>query len=557
MSPHRIEQDDVLDVLIIGAGLSGIYSLYKLRKEFPHWRVKAVEAGSDAGGVWYWNQYPGYRIDTESLSYCYSFDRELLDECDWEEQSASQPQTHAYIRRVVKKHDLRKDIRFDTRIKSATWDAEWNQWTFTSSTGEVIRTRYFVSCLGFLSAPTVPDIPGVKSFAGTAFHTSRWPSDLDIGQDFAGKRIGVIGTGATGIQTITALSEVPAIKSSTAFQRTANWSAPLRNSPISKDQMAEYKAAYGEMFQQCAKTSSGFLHAADPRKTLDLTSEERIYGQPGFAKWLGVFSDTYSNREANSLYSDFIASKIRKRVHDPAVAESLIPKDHGFGTRRVPLESGYFEAYNKPNVHPVDLKKTPIETAARDGIRTTDGVEHDLYVLIFATGVDAITGAFNAIEWQAKDGYSLMPRENTFSKNGRDDDDIWSGQRPRSFLGMTVPSMPNTFMVLGPHRPFGNATRSIEHAMQFISDLLHHCEDNDYACVEPTEEAVDAWTKHVIKCSEGSALVNEVDSWMTGVNTNVKGKMMRNVVRYSGSAIEYRKRCTECKDAGYAGLAFA
>jgi cation diffusion facilitator CzcD-associated flavoprotein CzcO len=252
------------------------------------------------------------------------------------------------------------------------------------------------------------------------------------------------------------------------------------------------------------------------------------------------------------LYSDFIADKIRARVNDPKVAESLIPRSHGFGTRRVPLESGYFEVYNQPNVHLVDLQQTPIENITETGIETSDGKMHNLDVLIYATGFDAITGAFSAIEWHAKDGRSLLGSSD--SKDG--EKAIWIDHRPETFLGITAHSMPNMFMVLGPHQPFGNAPRTIEHAVQVVSDLLQYCHENNYSYVEPTAEAVEGWTEHVIECSKAH-LANEIDSWMTGVNKNIKGKSVRSVARYSGHAVEYRRKCAECKAAGWKGLVFA
>ncbi|KAF2106169.1 cyclohexanone monooxygenase [Lophiotrema nucula] len=549
------------DVLIIGAGLSGICSLYHLRKRFPQWRIGCIEAGSDVGGVWHWNRYPGCRIDTESLSYAFSFDKELLQEWSWPETFSTQADMHAYIKRVAEKHDLYDDIRFNTRIKSASWDDDERVWTFADENNNRYTTRFFVSCLGFLSAPTLPAIEGVHGFRGQAFHTSCWPANLDIGRDFAGKNIGVIGTGATGIQTITALSKETSIKSLTVFQRTANWSAPLRNTKIAREQMeAVRNGGYEGIFQTCANSLTGFLHTADPRKTLEVTPEERVahweklYNEPGFGKWLGVFSDTYTNREANTLYSEFMADKIRSRVNDSEMAQSLIPKNHGFGTRRVPLESGYYEAFNKPNVHLVDLQKTPIAHIARSSVVLDNAEEYEVDVLIYATGFDAITGAFSAVHWRAKNGRPLVG----FAGDGRQDnrEPIWPDHRPSTFLGLMAPAMPNTFMVLGPHQPFGNATRSVEHAVSVISDVLAFCAEKDYEYVEPEQWAVDEWTQHVVECSKG-ALANEVDSWMTGVNNNVKGKTVRSVARYSGSAIEYRRRCEECKQQGYKGLQFA
>ncbi|EOD45307.1 putative phenylacetone monooxygenase protein [Neofusicoccum parvum UCRNP2] len=412
--------------------------------------------------------------------------------------------------------------------------------------------------MGFLSSPTLPAIPGVEDFQGESFHTSRWPKNLDIHRDFAGKRIGVIGTGATGIQTITAISEVADIKSLSVFQRTANWSAPLRNHKITPEQMAKHRANYDTIIQACADTPTGFLHQADPRKSLDVSEAERLalwdklYAEPGFGKWLGVFKDTYTDRRANELYSAYMAAKIRARVRDPATAAALIPTNHGFGTRRVPLESGYFEAFNKPHVRLVDLQQTPIARVVGGGIETADGTLHALDVLIYATGFDAITGAFSAIDWHAKDGRPLVASSDTEEGSRA----IWADHRPSTFLGVTVPAMPNTFMVLGPHQPFGNATRSIEKVVGVISDLLQHCKDNGITYVEPTQEAVEEWTEHVFECSKG-ALSNEVDSWMTGVNKNVKGKQVRSVARYTGTAQEFRRRCEECKNSGYKGLILA
>ncbi|KAJ9655258.1 hypothetical protein H2201_008843 [Coniosporium apollinis] len=555
--PTQAEQ--AYDVLIIGAGLSGICSLIHIRKRFPSWRVRVIEAGEDVGGTWYWNRYPGCRFDSESLSYGFSFDKDLLEEWHWKEAFSSQAETHKYIKRVAEKHNLYKDIQFNAKITTAHWNDTEHTWTFVDEAGDKYTARFFISCLGFLSSPTLPAIPGIEDFRGEAFHTSRWPRDLDTSRDFANKRIGVIGTGATGIQTITATSKEPSIKSLSAFQRTANWSAPLRNSEISVEQMAKYRMEYDAIFQRCAETPSCFLHQADPRKSADVTDEERLalweklYAEPGFGKWLSVFSDTYTDRQANELYSKFMANKIRERVHDPDVAESLIPKNHGFGTRRVPLESGYFEAFNKPNVHLIDLQKTSISRITADGILTSDGKEHELDVLIYATGFDAITGAFNAIKWHAKDDRPLIASSD--SKEG--ERAIWVDHKPSTFLGLTAPAMPNMFIVLGPHQPFGNATRSIEHAVQVISDLLQYCKDKNYTYVEPTQEAVDEWTQHVIECSKAATLTNEVDSWMTGVNKNVKGKTVRRVARYTGSAIEFRKRCEDCKLSGYKGLMFA
>lgn len=550
--------DGVFDVLILGGGLSGICSLYHIRERFPTWNIRALEAAEGPGGTWYWNRYPGARFDSESISYGYTWDKELLQEWHWKEEFSSQPETLRYINRVVERHDLQKDMQFNTRIRSAIWQDDSRTWKVTDENDRIYVSKFLVSCIGFLSAPTLPDITGVRDFEGQSFHTSRWPKDFVLSRDFAGKRIGVIGTGATGIQTITEVSKEPSIKSLIVFQRTANWSAPLRNSEISVEQMAKYREGYDEIFARCAATTACFLHNADPRRSLDVTPEERIalweklYLDAGFGKWLGVFSDTYTDRRANDLYSMWMAEKIRSRVNDPEVADSLIPKNHGFGTRRVPLESGYFEAYNQPNVHLVDLRKTPIEKIVKGGITTSDGRLHELDVLIYATGFDAVTGAFSAIDFRGKNARQLLENSDTHTSTTA----IWKDQRPQTFLGITVPNMPNMFMVLGPHQPFGNCTRSIEHAVQVVLDLLQHCQDNNLTYVEPTIEAVDAWTEHVWNVGK-AGLHNTVDSWMTGVNSNVKGKQVRSVARYAGSAVDFRKKCEDCKSAGWKGLYFA
>ncbi|KAF5012214.1 hypothetical protein FDECE_1730 [Fusarium decemcellulare] len=556
-----IPQANEFDVIVIGAGVSGLCTLHHIREQFPDWRVKVLDAAPNVGGTWYWNAYPGCRFDSESLSYAFSFDKELLSEWHWKEAFSAQPDTLRYLKRFAEKHNLYPYIQSNTIVKSARWDGQ-QSWTLEDGSGSKYTTTFLVSCMGFLSVSTLPAIPGLDNFKGTLFHTSRWPKEIDITRDFASKRVGIIGTGATGIQIITALSKEPSIKSIEVFQRTANWASPLRNSDISAEQMAEIikSGRYDSVFDICARSTSGFMHLPDPRKSSEVSQEERVelwerlYNAPGMGKWLSVFSDTHTDRTANKLYSNFMANKIRQRVSDPALAEKLIPKDHGFGTRRVPLESGYYEAYNKSHVRLTDLKETPIESITASGIKTSDGVEHALDILICATGFNAITGAFGAIDWLGNDGRPLIVNSSDDPKKAARA--IWPDHRPETYLGCTIPDMPNLFMVLGPHQPFGNATRNVEFVVNFITDLLGYCKKGSFRRVEPTGEPVEEWNEHVVECSKPHVLMNEIDSWMTGVNKNVNGKTVRSIARYCGEAKEYRKRCQEVKDSGYKGFRF-
>lgn len=544
------------DVLIVGAGLSGICALHHIRRRFPSWTVLLLDSAPSPGGTWYWNSYPGARFDSESLSYAFSFDQGILDDWHRPETFSAQPDTLRYINFVVDRLALRDAMQFDTRVVSAHWlDDPTRKWRLSDQTGREYTSRFYVSCIGFLSNPTLPDIPGIHDFQGPSFHTSRWPKDRSTEEIVSGKRVGVLGTGATGIQTITALSQMPSLKGLVVFQRTANWAAPLHNRAISAEDMAQLRKEYPRIFDLCLSTPTTFMHPADPRKSSEVTHEERvalwdkIYNTPGMAKWLGAFSDTYTDRTANRLYSEYMAAKIRARVNDPAVADSLVPKDHGFGLRRVPLESGYFEAYNRDNVTLADIKKNPIDRILPDGVRLSDGTVHKLDMLVYATGFNAITGAFVGVDWRGRDGVPLMAAGESEDAERAP----WVDYRPRTHLGITVPRFPNMFMVLGPHQPFGNAPRSIEHAVDVIVEMLATCHDKGYTYVEPTEQAVDEWTEHVFRGSEG-ALLNEVDSWMTGVNKNVKGKSQRSVARYAGSAVEYRRRCELCRKNGWEGL---
>src|SRR6185437_4562074 len=386
------------DAIIIGAGISGLYQLHCLRK--LGLKTHVFESGTGVGGTWYWNRYPGCRFDSESYSYGYSFSQELLDEWDWSEHFAPQPETLRYLNHVADKFDLRRDIQFRSRVAAAHYQEATRHWDVTLEDGSRHTARFLITAIGPLSAPTMPRIEGIETFLGQSCHTARWPHEP---VSFEGKRVAVIGTGATGVQTIQEVAKT--VGHLTVFQRTPNWCAPLHNSRIDADTMAKIKADYPNMFKRCQETFACFLHTPDPRGTFEVTPEEReafferLYASPGFGIWQGNFRDILTDPKANDAISDFVARKIRQRVKDPVVAEKLIPKNHGFGTRRVPLETKYYEVYNQPNVELVDIKETPIERITPNGIKTSDA-EHEFDVIIYATGFDAITGSFDRIDFR-------------------------------------------------------------------------------------------------------------------------------------------------------------
>jgi cation diffusion facilitator CzcD-associated flavoprotein CzcO len=525
------------DAIIVGAGISGLYQLYRLRE--LGMRVRVLEAGTGVGGTWYWNRYPGARFDSESYSYGYSFSQELLDEWHWTEHFSPQPETLRYLNFVADKFDLRRDIQFKSRVTAAHYKEETRSWELSLEDGNRYSTRFLITAIGPLSAPTMPRIEGVETFKGQSCHTARWPHE---GVSFEGKRVAVIGTGATGVQTIQEVAKT--VGQLTVFQRTPNWCAPLHNGKISEEEMREIRAGYPEMFKRCLETFACFLHTPDPRGTHEVTPEEReaffekLYGEKGFGIWQGNFRDILVDRKANALISDFVARKIRQRVKDQAVAERLIPKNHGFGTRRVPLETKYYEVYNQPNVTLVDINETPIERITPPGIKTSDA-EYDFDIIIYATGFDAITGSFDRIDFRGVDGLKLK--------------DKWKGG-PQTYLGVQVEGFPNMMMLMGPHTALGNIPRSIEYNVEWVTGLIRHMREHKLTRVEARPEGVASWTDHVKALGEG-LLSNEVNSWMTGINSNVDGKQVRTIARYSGSAPAYRARCDAVAADGYRELA--
>ncbi len=525
------------DAVIIGAGISGMYQLHLLRK--MGLSVRVYETGTGVGGTWYWNRYPGARFDSESYSYGYSFSQELLDEWDWSEHFAAQPEILRYLDFVADKFDLRRDIQFETRIASVHYDEGANRWDVIGQDGPLARCKYLITATGPLSAPQLPNIEGRDNFAGEAFHTAEWPKG---GIDLTGKRVGIIGTGATGVQVIqTIASEVGSL---TVFSLDPNYCAPLWNKPIDTEEMKEIRAHYPDYFAKCKETFGGFLHGSDPRSAFDVSDEEReaffeeLYAQPGFAIWLANFDDIMTDQRANDLITEFMKRKIRERVKDPATAEKLIPRDHGFGLRRVPMETNYYEVYNQDNVDVVDLRETPIEKITEGGIMV-DGHEHELDVLIYATGFNAVVGALQRIDIRGAGGRPLNEK--------------WD-KGPRTLLGIQTNGFPNMFTVVGPHNgaTFCNIPRCIEQNVEWVTDAIKYLEENDYARMEANVDAEDEWTRHVYDVAM-ETLFPTVDSWFMNWNRNLPEKE-KNFLLYAGGNPLYRQRCEEIAASGYEGF---
>lgn len=523
------------DVIIIGAGVTGLAQLQMVRE--AGMSVTVLEAGGGVGGTWFWNRYPGCRLDSESYTYQYAFDDELLAETTWTELFASQPELERYYNRVADRLDLRKDIKLNTRVESMIWDEDARAWTLHTEAGERYRTRFVITATGILSAPNYPPVPGIERFRGELHHTATWPDEK---VDFAGKRIAVVGTGASGVQIIPVVAA--AADHLTVFQRTPNWAVPLRNRPLDDAEMERIRSDYPAIFERLRSTSNGFLHDWNrtPMAGMSETELEELFeaawNGPGFAKWFGLPRDIAIDREANRVFSDFAARKIRERIDDPAVADKLIPKDHLFGTKRVPCETSYFEAYNRPNVDLITLDENPILEYTETGFRTAEGdLEFDMIIL--ATGFDAFTGALTRIDIRGVDGLSLR--------------DKWK-DGPKTYMGLQVAGFPNLLINGGPHGKggIGNSPRCSEPVIPWLADLLTHMRENGLTRVETSHDAEAEWTEHVNSMVAGS-LASEVKNYSFG--DNIPGKA-RVYIAYAGTLPDLIVRLRDTAAAGYTGF---
>jgi cation diffusion facilitator CzcD-associated flavoprotein CzcO len=503
------------EVIVVGAGVAGIYQIKRLIDLGIDATV--LDSAGDLGGTWYWNRYPGCRFDSESYTYGFSFSRELLDEWHWKERFSGQPENLRYLNYVADKFDLRRHMQFNCNVEAMHFDEARDLWHVKVGDGRTLTCRFVVLAIGLLSAPTMPRLEGTGDFKGRSFHTYYWPHEP---VDLAGKKVAVIGTGATGIQLIGEIADK--VGELTVFQRRPNWSAPLNNSAISDDEMADIRARYDEIFAACKLTPGSFVHGPQKVGFHEVTREERLalwdklYDEPGFGIWLANFREIFMEEAANAELSEYIAGRIRRRVRDPRVAEKLIPRDHGFGVQRLPLETGYFEAYNRDNVHLVDISETPLVRVTENGLRTT-ARDYEFDTIVYATGFDAITGAYDLIDISGIGGETLAEK--------------WR-HAPSTFLGMLVHGFPNLLMPTGPQSASAstNFPRGIENGVNWCMDLLQYMRDRGYTRAEATHEAQERWTAHVVKMYE-AMLMRKAKSWFTGYNSNVAGHE-EGTVRY-------------------------
>ena len=469
-----------VDVLVVGAGITGIYQLYRARQ--AGFSVQLLEAGDGVGGTWYWNRYPGARFDSESYTYGYLFSAELFEEWEWQEHFAAQPETERYLNHVVDRFDLRRHIRCGARVTSAVWDDRTGTWLVGTADGTEVRARFVVAATGVLSIPYIPDVEGRDSFRGQQFHTGLWP---DQTVDFAGKRVAVVGTSSSGVQVVPAIADE--VSSLTVYQRTANWCTPLNNRPITPDEQAELRANFPALRETLNTSVHGFLHQTHDRTAFEDPEEARqafyetMWDSPGFTKLTSNYTDLLFNAEVNAEFCEFMASKIRSIVHDPATAERLIPRDHRFGEKRPPFVTGYFEAFNRPNVSLVDLQEAPMVRVTPTGIETTEGPQ-EFDIIVWATGFDFGTGALSRMGIRGRDGLALV--------------DYWA-DGPLTFLGVQTHGFPNLFFPGGPHAAAGNNPRYNGDQVDFVMDLLEFARRRGSSVVEVTARSEERWTNMV------------------------------------------------------------
>ena len=527
-----------IDVVIVGAGFGGMYMLHRLRGL----GLSAIvfEAGTDVGGTWYWNRYPGARCDVESMQYSYSFSPELQQEWQWSELFAGQPEILRYARHVADRLDLRRDIRFETRVLQAAFDPAANRWSVRTDAGDVVSARHCVMATGCLSTARMPDFPGIESFKGKTYHTGWWPHEP---VDFTGQRVAVIGTGSSAIQAIPVIAREAAHV--TVFQRTPNYSIPSRNGPMPQEYEQAWKSVYPVRREEAKQTRNGILANPNDISALALPEDERraIYEQrwaSGGTTFMAAFNDLIFDKASNDTAASFVREKIREIVADVKTAELLAPADYPIGTKRICVDTDYFETFNRPNVTLVDVRSAPITAITASGVRLGQGdaaTEYDVDAIVFATGFDAMTGTLTRIDIRGREGVTLAEK--------------WA-EGPKTYLGLMTAGFPNMFMITGPGSPsvLSNMMVSIEQHVDWTADCLGTLFRRGVTCMEATQQAEDDWVAHVNEVAH-KTLYPRAASWYMGAN--IPGKP-RVFMPYIGGVGAYRKTCDEVAANGYRGF---
>jgi cation diffusion facilitator CzcD-associated flavoprotein CzcO len=533
------ENDGVvqLDALVVGAGFSGMYQLLCLRDRLKM-SALVLEAGDGVGGTWYWNRYPGARCDSESHCYSYYFSKELLEEWEWSERYPGHAEIVRYMNFVADKFALRPDIRFGQRVNSARYDAQANKWDVETTTGQKYRATYLITAVGCLSSTNLPKFPGRDDFQGDWYHTGLWPHE---GVDFTGKRVGQIGTGSTGIQAAPVIAAEA--KHLTVFQRTANYSVPAKNAPLTAEFKKYAREEHAEIREVIHSTPNGQPFIIPERKTFDVDDAERLeimeaFWEKGGLGFRACFQDMVVNKAANDVIAEFIKSKIRQTVKDPKTAALLTDIDHPYSTKRPPIDTGYFETYNRDNVTLVDVRSAPIESITPKGVKLSNGEEYELDIIVYATGFDAMTGPLVNMNIEGRDGVDLR--------------EAWAAG-PRTYLGLQVAGFPNLFTITGPGSPsvLCNMPVAIEQHVEWITDCIEHMRDNEIAHIETTEASMEKWVAHVNEAANATLMPYAKNTWYFGAN--VPGKP-RVFMPYAGGMTRYRGICADIAANGYEGF---
>ncbi|KOS57371.1 flavin-containing monooxygenase [Rhodococcus rhodochrous] len=535
MSETEFSVPDV-DVVVVGAGFAGLYALHKLRDKM-NMSVRVFEAGADVGGTWYWNRYPGARCDIESIHYSYSFDEELQQEWQWSEKFAGQPEILRYLEHVADRFDLRKSITFGTRVIGVHWDDENSMWSVHTDDGRSVRSRYFISGAGNLSVPKTPEFGGIENFRGEVLLTGNWPHG---GVDFTGRRVAVVGTGASGIQAIPLIAEQAS--ELVVFQRTPQFATPLGNGPLDPQVADEAKQNYGSLRDAARNHFLGvpFDQVQPSALAVDAQERRRVFDERwnagGFRLFIDSFQDILFDRKANDTIAEYIRERIRERVQDPVKADKLAPTGYAYGTKRPPLETNYYEAYNHEHVHIVDVKDTPIDEITASGVRVGDHT-YEVDTIVLATGFDAMTGPLLAMDIRGRGGQTLAEK--------------WA-YGPRTYLGIMIHGFPNLFTITGPQSPsvLYNMPLAIEDHVDFATDVIDHLGTHELDVIEPTAQAETDWL-HLTDEIAGQTLLPQTNSWYMGAN--IPGKPRACMV-YLGGAPTYRQTCADVVAGGYTGF---